>query len=48
MLRILLEEVERELRCRCPSAGAKARTGVVVFPHGFGASLKAHYHFHAA
>ena len=47
VLRILLEEVEHELRCQCPDAGAKARTGAVVFPHRFGASLNAHYHFHA-
>ncbi len=43
VLRILLEEAERELRCQCPGAGAAA----VVFPHRFGASLNAHYHFHA-
>ena len=47
VLRIFLEEVERELRCQCPSAGAKARTGAVVFPHRFGSSLNANYHFHA-
>ena len=47
VLRIFLEEVERELRRRFPGAGAKARTGAVVFPHRFGASLNAHYHFHA-
>jgi hypothetical protein len=47
VLRIFLEEVERALRRRYPGAGAKARTGEVVFPHRFGASLNAHYHFHA-
>ncbi len=31
VLRILLEEAERELRCQCPGAGA------MVFPHRFGA-----------
>ncbi len=47
VLRIFLEEVERALRRQCPGAGAKARTGAVLFPHRFGASLNAHYHFHA-
>jgi len=47
VLRIFLEEVERELRRQCPGAGAKARTGAVVFPHRFGSSLNANYHFHA-
>ena len=32
VLRIFLEEVERALRRQCPDAGAKARTGAVVFP----------------
>jgi hypothetical protein len=43
----LLEEVERALRRQCPDAGEKARTGAVVFPHRFGSSLNANYHFHA-
>jgi hypothetical protein len=47
VLRIFLEEVERALRRRCPDAGAQARTGAVIFPHRFGSSLNAHYHFHA-
>ena len=47
VLRIFLAEVERALRRQCPDAGAKARAGAVVFPHRFGASLNAHYHFHA-
>ena len=42
-----LHHARRELRRQCPDAGAKARTGAVVFPHRFGASLNAHYHFHA-
>jgi hypothetical protein len=42
VLRIFLEEVERALRGQCLGAGAKARTGAVVFPHRFGASLNAH------
>jgi hypothetical protein len=47
VLRIMLEEVERELRGRCPEAGAKARTGAVAFPHRFGKSLNGQFHFHA-
>ncbi|MEJ2387699.1 MAG: transposase [Chromatiaceae bacterium] len=47
VLRIFLEEVERALRRECPDAGEKARTGAVLFPHRFGSSLNAHYHFHA-
>ena len=47
VLRIMLEEVERELRGHCPEAGAKARTGAVAFPHRFGTSLNGHFHFHA-
>jgi len=47
VLRIFLEEVERALRRQCPDAGAKARTGAVLFPHRFGSSLNANYHFHA-
>jgi hypothetical protein len=47
VLRIFLEEVERALRRQCPDAGAKARAGAVVFPHRFGSSLNANYHFHA-
>jgi hypothetical protein len=46
-LHILLEEAEREMRCRCPGVGAKACTGAVVFPHRLGSSLNANYHFHA-
>ena len=42
VLRIMLEEVERELRGHCPAAGAKARTGAVAFPHRFGTSLNGH------
>ena len=47
VLRLLLEEVERELRRLCPEAGAKARTGAVGFSHRFGTSLNPNYHFHA-
>ena len=43
VLRILLEEVERELRRHCPEAGAKARTGAVGFSHRFGTSLNGHF-----
>ncbi len=46
VLRILLQEIERELRRQCPQAGAKARGGAVAFPHRFGAALNPHYHFH--
>ena len=47
VLRIFLEEAERELRRQCPGAAPKARTGAVVFPHRFEALLNPHYHFHA-
>ena len=43
VLRLFLEEVERELRGHCPQAGAKTRTGAVAFPHRFGASLNSQY-----
>lgn len=46
VLRIFLEEVERALRRQCRDAEVKARTGAVVFPHRFGASLNAHNQFH--
>ena len=43
VLRIMLEEVERELRGHCPEAGAKARTGAVGFSHRFGTSLNGQF-----